>query len=113
MAYILLSFLLQIKDILIEKNVENVFLLVLNVVYLICCLIITEIVVLNCFGLNKNTVFNINERNKTEFNDFINEETISFSLINENNESNEKENKENNENEFNEKENNENNENII
>ncbi len=109
LAYVLLSFLLQIKEILKEKNEKNVFLFVLNVVYLICCLIITEIIVLNCFGFNKNTVFNIKERNKNEFETFINEETISFSLIND-----ESENNKNNENEKNENEkNNENNENII
>ena len=105
LAYVLLSFLLQIKEILKEKNEKNVFLFVLNVVYLICCLIITEIIVLNCFGFNKNTVFNIKERNKNEFEKFINEETISFSLINDGSENKENEN-ENNENE-------KNNENII
>jgi hypothetical protein len=105
LAYVLLSFLLQIKEILKEKNEKNVFLFVLNVVYLICCLIITEIIVLNCFGFNKNTVFNIKERNKNEFETFINEETISFSLINDGSENKENEN-ENNENE-------KNNENII
>ena len=105
LAYVLLSFLLQIKEILKEKNKKNVFLFVLNVVYLICCLIITEIIVLNCFGFNKNTVFNIKERNKNEFEKFINEETISFSLINDGSENKENEN-ENNENE-------KNNENII
>ena len=105
LAYVLLSFLLQIKEILKEKNEKNVFLFFLNVVYLICCLIITEIIVLNCFGFNKNTVFNIKERNKNEFETFINEETISFSLINDGSENKENEN-ENNENE-------KNNENII
>ena len=115
LAYDLLSFLLLIKEILIEKNIK-ILKLISNIIYLICCLIITEILVLNFFGLNKNTVFNINERNKTEFEDFIKEEKISFSLFNNENEKNEiekKENNENNEKENNEKEINENNENII
>ena len=90
LAYILFSIIFEIKNFISDKN-ESKTNLILHIFYLICCLIITEIVVLNFWGLNKNTVFNINKRiREEEFDLFKNETGISFSLFKEENKENNK-----------------------